>query len=82
MQAQNYRLFAQQQLADRAPFFLPPYGYQAAIRADALNIDDAIQFLNDIKAVTEAWIPAGVSVLRAVPMLMVRLAERERAQVF
>ena len=82
VQAQDYCLFAQQQLAERAPFFLPPYGFQAAIRADALNIDDAIQFLNDIKAVTEAWIPAGVSVWGAVPMLMVRLAERERAQVF
>ena len=82
VQAQDYRLFAQQQLIEREPFSLPPYGFQAAIRADAVHINDALQFLNNIKAITETLMPASVSVLGAVPMFMVRLAERERAQVF
>ena len=82
VQAQDYRQFAQQQLAERQPFALPPYGYQAAIRADAPTLSEAEALLNHIKDSVQPLIADSVSVFGAVPMLMVRLAERERAQVF
>ncbi|MCP1771711.1 primosomal protein N' (replication factor Y) [Neisseria perflava] len=82
VKAQDYRRFADKELAERQQFDLPPLGFQTAIRADAPNVAAATAFLNDIKAVVEPLMPESVSCFGATPMLMVRLAERERAQVF
>lgn len=61
---------------------MPPYGFQAAVRADAAQMQEAADFLNDIKNTLTPLLPAEVSQLGAVPMSMARLAERERAQLF
>ncbi|UOO77218.1 primosomal protein N' [Neisseria sp. Dent CA1/247] len=82
VKAQNYRIFAENELNERQTFNMPPFGFQTAIRADAVKIDEAVQFLNDIQAVTQPLLPEIVSAFGPVPMLMARLAERERAQVF
>ena len=82
VKAQDYRRFADNELAERKMFQMPPFGFQTAIRADAPNIGEAMDFLNSIKAVIEPLLPEGVSHFGAAPMLMVRLAERERAQIF
>lgn len=82
VKAQDYRIFAENELAERRLFAMPPFGFQTAIRADAANIGDALQFLQDIQAVVAPLIPSEVSVFGPAPMLMVRLAERERAQIF
>ena len=63
-------------------FGLPPFGFQAAVRADALKMSDAVDFLNEIRDVVAPMLPENVSQMGAVPMLMARLAERERAQIF
>ena len=82
IQAQDYRRFADAELAERKLFGMPPFGFQAAIGADAERIDDAMQFLNDAKAAVAAQLAESVSQLGPAPMLMVRLAGRERAQLF
>ncbi|KPN72179.1 primosomal protein N' [Neisseria sp. 83E34] len=82
VKAQNYRAFAETELAERKMFGMPPFGFQAAIRADALKVDDALRFLSEIKEVIEPLLPENTALLGPVPMMMVRLAERERAQVF
>ncbi len=82
IQAQDYRRFADNELAERQLFAMPPCGFQTAIRADALNVAEAMAFLQHIKQEIDAQLPADVSQLGPAPMLMVRLAERERAQLF
>ncbi|MFC3873741.1 primosomal protein N' [Neisseria musculi] len=82
VKAQNYPAFAEAELAGRELLQMPPFAFQTAIRADAAEVADAMDFLNDIKSVTEPFIGADVSVFGPAPMFMVRLAERERAQVF
>lgn len=82
VKAQDYRLFAAQELEQRQLFHMPPFGFQTAIRADAPHVAQAMAFLNDIKAVVEPLHPDSVSCFGPSPMLMVRLAERERAQLF
>lgn len=82
VQMQDYRRFADEALAERRLFAMPPYGFQAAIRADAPDIGTALQFLHDIKAEVAEQLPDTVSQMGPAPMLMVRLAERERAQLF
>ena len=82
IRAQNFAQFATQELAQREMFGLPPFGFQAAVRADALKMSDAVDFLNEIRDVIAPMLPENVSQMGAVPMLMARLAERERAQIF
>lgn len=79
---QNYALFADHELAQRGMIGLPPFGFQAAIRADAPKMADALQFLNQWRDQLAAHLPESVYQLGAVPMQMARLAERERAQIF
>ncbi len=82
VKVQNYRIFAETELAERKLLNMPPFAFQTAIRADAAKVADAMDFLNGIKAVTGPLISENVSVFGPAPMFMVRLAERERAQVF
>ena len=82
VKAQNYRIFAENELNERKTFNMPPFAFQAAIRADAVKISEAVQFLHDIQGATQVLLPESVSVFGPAPMFMARLAERERAQVF
>ena len=82
VKAQDYPAFAAHELAEREMFGMPPFGFQAAVRADAVAIGQAQDFLAGIKAEVENRLPPEVSLLGPVPMFMMRLAERERAQVF
>lgn len=79
---QDYPAFAATQLAERQAFALPPFAFQAAVRADAPQMAEALAFLNGIRDQLAADLPAEVSQMGAAPMLMARLAERERAQLF
>ncbi len=82
IQAQDYRRFAQSELAERKMFAMPPYGFQTAIRADAATVAEAMQFLQHTRQELAQQLPENVFQLGPAPMLMVRLAERERAQLF
>ena len=82
VKAQDYAVFAENELKERQMFAMPPFGFQTAVRADALRVADAMEFLNAAKETLVPLLPESVSQFGAAPMLMVRLAERERAQVF
>ncbi|HHX2515873.1 TPA: primosomal protein N' [Neisseria subflava] len=82
VKAQDYAVFAENELNERQMFAMPPFGFQTAIRADAPRVADAMEFLNAAKETLAPLLPASVSQFGAAPMLMVRLAERERAQIF
>lgn len=82
VKAQDYAVFAENELNERQMFAMPPFGFQTAIRADAPRVADAMEFLNAAKETLAPLLPESVSQFGAAPMLMVRLAERERAQIF
>ena len=82
VKAQDYAVFAENELNERQMFAMPPFGFQTAVRADALRVADAMEFLNAAKETLAPLLPESVSQFGAAPMLMVRLAERERAQIF
>ena len=82
VKAQDYAVFAENELNERQMFAMPPFGFQIAVRADAPRVADAMEFLNAAKETLAPLLPASVSQFGAAPMLMVRLAERERAQIF
>ena len=82
VRAQDYAVFAENELNERQMFSMPPFGFQTAVRADAPRVADAMEFLNATKETLAPLLPESVSQFGAAPMLMVRLAERERAQIF
>ena len=82
VKAQDYAVFAENELNERQMFSMPPFGFQTAVRADAPRVADAMEFLNAAKETLAPLLPESVSQFGATPMLMVRLAERERAQIF
>ena len=82
VKAQDYAVFAENELNERQMFAMPPFSFQTAIRADAPRVADAMEFLNAAKETLAPLLPESVSQFGAAPMLMVRLAERERAQIF
>ena len=82
VKAQDYTVFAENELNERQIFSMPPFGFQTAVRADAPRVADAMEFLNAAKETLAPLLPESVSQFGAAPMLMVRLAERERAQIF
>ena len=82
VKAQDYAVFPENELNERQMFAMPPFGFQTAVRADAPHVADAMEFLNAAKETLAPLLPESVSQFGAAPMLMVRLAERERAQIF
>jgi primosomal protein N' (replication factor Y) len=76
--------FAAQQLQEREQAGLPPFSFQALLRAEARTQQAAQDFLNAAKALGDARLPSGdigLSVYPAVPMSMQRVANVERAQM-
>ena len=76
--------FAAQQLQEREQAGLPPFSFQALLRAEARTQQAAQDFLNAAKALGEARLAADAGVLSvypAVPMSMQRVANVERAQM-
>ena len=77
--ADNYADFATTELAERKLAGFPPYLYQAVLRAEADTLAEAMQFLQG--AVALAPLDEAVTVWDPVAASMMRLANRERAQV-
>ena len=84
LKAQDYPRFADAELAARQSLGLPPFAFVAAIRADAPSMSEAVAFLSLIidEQANGFRLPETISQFGPVPMLMARLAGRERAQVF
>ena len=76
--------FAQQQLIERRQAGLPPFSFQALLRAEARTQEAAQAFLNQANDSAQVWLKAqalAVTVYPAVPMSLQRVANVERAQM-
>jgi primosomal protein N' (replication factor Y) len=75
---EGYGPFAQQLLAERQQLGMPPSGHIALIRADASKLQEAEQFLHDLRQTVQA---NGVQLLGPLPSPMTKRAGRFRAQL-
>jgi primosomal protein N' (replication factor Y) len=78
----DYPAFAEGELADRAAAGMPPFAYQALLRADARTQEAARVFL-EAASQAAAQLPGAGHVTRypAVPLMVQRVANVERAQM-
>jgi primosomal protein N' (replication factor Y) len=92
----DYTAFATQQLLEREQGYLPPFSFQALIRADARSQSDAQLFLNSAREHAEqvlldirsqranskaSWLSVEPTLYPAIPMTLQRIANIERAQM-
>ncbi|MBK6295056.1 MAG: primosomal protein N' [Rhodoferax sp.] len=78
----DYPAFAAQQLVEREQAGLPPFSFQALVRAEARTQEVAQAFLTAASAaVSETAEQAQVTLYPPVPMSMQRVANVERAQM-
>ena len=75
----GYETFIQQLLRERSQFELPPFAFQAIIKAEAINTGLAMQFLSDI-AEKHHYNPSA-TVLGPIPSTMEKKAGKHRAQL-
>jgi primosomal protein N' (replication factor Y) len=76
--------FAAQQLTERSQAGLPPFSFQALLRAEARTQEAAQAFLNAANGSGQAWLQAqglSVTIYPAVPMSLQRVANVERSQM-
>ncbi len=73
--------FLDLELAARQQAGFPPYAAQAIVRAEAKQIDNVLEFLQRIRTLVPQEQHPEVFIYDPVPMRMVRLAGRERAQL-
>ena len=76
--AHDYKGFADTMLAERRSANLPPYSFQALLRAEAKNLQLALDFLAQARIL---MLHPGVSINDPVPMTITRVAGIERAQL-
>jgi primosomal protein N' (replication factor Y) len=78
----DYPAFAQQQLAEREQAGMPPFGFQALVRAEARTQEAAQAFLRNAADAARALPQAEqVVIYSPVPMGIQRVANVERAQM-
>jgi primosomal protein N' (replication factor Y) (superfamily II helicase) len=78
----DYVGFADSTLAERRDAHLPPFVYQALLRAEGRTVDAALAFLQQAAAaLTEISAAERVTVYDAVPMTIVKVANVHRAQL-
>jgi primosomal protein N' (replication factor Y) len=78
----DYPAFAAQQLKEREQAGMPPFGFQALLRAEARSQEAAQAFLNAAIAAAAGLAGADhVTLYSAVPMSIQRVANVERAQL-
>jgi len=79
---QSYREIAQSITRERKMLGFPPYARVVMFRADALNLDQAIDKLNEIKQCLQASVDRhGVKCIGPIPALMTRRIGRYRGQL-
>lgn len=78
----DYPAFAAQQLKERQQAAMPPFAYQAVLRAEARTQEVAQQFLQEAAAASAGLDGSGhVLVYAPVPMTVQRVANVERSQL-
>jgi primosomal protein N' (replication factor Y) len=75
----DYAAFAQAQLAEREAAGFPPFVHEAALRAEAGKLAQALEFLEQAAKLVAA--PEGVRIYDPVPHVITRRANLERAQL-
>lgn len=75
----GYLAFARQLIEERKRWQFPPFSYQALIRAEAAEMEQALQHLEQLRAVIPSQ--AGVFIMGPVPAPLEKRAERYRAQL-
>ena len=76
--AHDYDHFASALLEERQQAHLPPYIYQALLRAEAKELETAIAFLQQAATCLEH---GGITMHDPIPMTMTRVANVDRAQL-
>jgi primosomal protein N' (replication factor Y) len=79
----DYVGFADQLIVERREASMPPFSHQALLRADAPELEAAIQWLQSARSIGQALLPdpAALQLFDPVPMTLQRLKDRERAQL-
>ncbi len=76
--AHDYDRFAETLLQERQQAGLPPFMYQALLRAEARELSIALEFLQQA---TQCIEHPGISMNDPIPMTMTRVANVDRAQL-
>ncbi|MDY7576977.1 primosomal protein N' [Herbaspirillum sp. RTI4] len=76
--AYDYDGFANALLEERQQAAMPPFIYQALLRAEAKELETALQFLQQAAECLNA---PDITIHDPIPMTMVRVANQERAQL-
>lgn len=77
----DYRTFAEQALKERKQGGLPPYSYQALIRAAGQELNEPFEFLQQLRVFVQANQSGSVLVLGPAPAPMIRKAGWFRYQL-
>lgn len=75
----GYLAFARQLIEERKRWQFPPFSYQALIRAEASEMEQALQHLEQLRALIPTQ--TGVVLMGPVPAPLEKRAERYRAQL-
>ncbi|MFZ6712781.1 primosomal protein N' [Undibacterium sp. TC9W] len=78
LMSHNYPDFAKDLLDERQQAHMPPFMYQALLRAEAKELETAIAFLKEAALCTEHQ---GIMINDPIPMTMTRVANVDRAQL-
>ncbi|MFZ6741668.1 primosomal protein N' [Undibacterium sp. JH2W] len=78
LMSHNYPDFAKDLLDERQQAHMPPFMYQALLRAEAKELETAITFLKEAALCTEHQ---GIMINDPIPMTMTRVANVDRAQL-
>ncbi len=76
--AHDYDYFANSLLGEREVAGLPPYLYQAILRAEARELEQALEFLRTARGLVPH---DGITINDPIPMSMARVHNMERAQL-
>jgi primosomal protein N' (replication factor Y) len=78
LMAHDYDRFASEMLEERRQAALPPFLYQALLRAEARELAIALEFLQQASVCVEH---PGITINDPIPMTMTRVANVDRAQL-
>ncbi|MDR2091804.1 MAG: primosomal protein N' [Azoarcus sp.] len=77
----DFDAFANMELDNRRAACFPPFAHQAMLKADAPELSTAVDFLRRAREIAATLISPEIRLFDPVPMRLVRLARRERAQL-
>ncbi|MDR0702427.1 MAG: primosomal protein N' [Azoarcus sp.] len=77
----DFDAFAKMELDNRRAAGFPPFAHQAMLKANAPKLSAAVDFLCRAREIATAIISPEIRLFDPVPMRLVRLAQRERAQL-